>query len=243
MAVTESEAEDAQQADAPARTPRRYVLIGGLAIGGVIGGAAAPLLGRRGAQRPSGADWAQSPYAEDIDWLAEWSIIDPAADGPFRPAEVITRAETAVLFYRFAGSPEYPSLSLEPFRDVPENAQDRTEILWMRGQGVVLGTFDANFRPTEQISRGEACALFFRLLGVALARHQKAAGTTPDPDAPSAFSDVPVEHRYASALRWAEQAGLITGQLVPDGRVRPDQLLRREEMAHLLRSAEQLFAI
>lgn len=226
------------------RTPRRYVLIGGLALGGVIGGAAAPLLWR-GARAPEGEerDWAESPYASDIDWLVDWGMIDPAAGVPFRPADAITRAETAVLFYRFAGSPEYPELTLEPFRDVPENAQNRTEILWMRGQAVVLGSFDANFRPTEQITRGEACALFFRLLSVALARHQKAAGITPDPDAPSALTDVPVSHRYASAVHWAEQAGLLSRQFVQNGKVRPDELLRREEMAHLLRSAEQLFSL
>ncbi len=212
---------------------RRGLVVGGAGLAVLAAAQFSP--GRRG--QNADADM-EGRWGEDLRWARAVGIIEPAAEGPFRAAEPVTREELAVLLYRLAGAPDYPALASSPYRDVTDKARHVCEILWLRGQGIALGAFDATFRPTERVSRGEVCAMLCRMLRAQLAHHR---GTDPFETATASVPGVPETHRYAREIGWAADAGLIAA--VSDGdRFPPDAELSRGQCVHVLRCAEELFA-
>src|SRR5665648_660080 len=92
-------------------------------------------------------------------------------------------------------------------------------------QGAVKGYEDGTFRPEDSISRAEFMSLVNGIF--------EYIATTN-----TAFTDVEADAWYANAVGKASAAGYITGY--PDGTIRPDSPISREEAASILVKINQL---
>lgn len=214
-------------------TARRGLLAGGVGVAVVL---AATRLWRE--TPPVRIDYKDTSWARDIDWLMAHGIADPAEDGLFRPDEAVTREEMAVFLYRLAGAPEFPLDFASPYRDVTENSANLREIMWLRGQGIAFGAFDATFRPTERLTCGEACSLLAGMLRIPLAQHR---GEKLELNAPFQVAGDEGRGRYARDIEWARSVGLDEA-LADGGEINGSATLLRGRCAHVLRAAENLFA-
>lgn len=226
-------------------TARRGLIVGSL---GVAVAATAVLWPTRTTTGEHGGD-ASTPIERDAAWMLDAGIA-ATEESDRSLTDPVTREEVAVYLYRLAGSPNYPAPEQEPYRDVTAKSTNFREILWMRGQAIAFGAFDATFRPTELVSRGEMCAFLSRMLHVHLERHLAASGGALHASI-GEFSDVHATHRYARSIQWARECGLIDEVMLlaapaaSDGEApafHPDADLQRGHLAHLLRGAEGLFA-
>lgn len=214
-------------------TARRGLLAGGVGVAVVV---AATHLWRK--TPPVRIDYKNTAWASDIDWLMAHGIADPAEDGLFRPEEAVTREEMAVFLYRLAGAPEFPLDFTSPYRDVTEKSANLREIMWLRGQGIAFGAFDATFRPTERLTLGEACSLLAGMLRIPLARHR---GENPEVNEPFQVAGDEGRGRYARDIEWARSVGLDKA-LADGGTINSAAELSRGRCATVLRAAENLFA-
>jgi len=111
-----------------------------------------------------------------------------------------------------------------PFDDVPIEHPFCPEIGRLRMAGLVEGFPDGSFRPGQEVTRQAVAAFLHRAAG--------APPVTPD----ERFSDVPIDHPFASEITWLAQAGLTDGY--PDGTFRPRQPVTRQALiAFLFRAA------
>lgn len=192
-------------------SPRRAFVLAALGAAGAGTAALMPATAKHPlAQRAADPN---EPFAGDIAWLVANGLFDPAHEGSYLTEEHVTREDAAVYLYRLAGSPQRSELTLEPYRDVTPTSRSYREIMWVRGQAIMFGEFDATFQPTELVSRGHMCALLARMLHVHLARHLAAGGVAVPVDVPR-ISDVPEEHHYARAIEWARSSGLLGRQFM-----------------------------
>lgn len=195
-------------------------------------------------------------YAEAIQWLVDNDLFDTAREGTFLPGADVTREDAAIMLYRLAGAPERETLDLEPYRDIEKTARSYREIMWMRGQALFFGEYDATFQPTEPVTRAEGCSFLARLLRGMLTAHLAAGGAALAPEIDS-FVDVPETHARSKDIEWARAAGVLGRDLVQreapggggsdasspviDAQFRPDDTLVRGEFAEMLRRANALF--
>lgn len=106
-------------------------------------------------------DSAQSWAFIQIEELAAAGIVKGFADGSFRPAQVVTRAEMTALLARLLNWP--PASKEAHFQDkLPE---------WAKGvisagvaQNIVKGYPDGTFKANEPVTRAEMCAILDRAL-------------------------------------------------------------------------------
>ncbi|MDP4118284.1 MAG: S-layer homology domain-containing protein [Bacillota bacterium] len=82
-------------------------------------------------------------------------------DGTFRPDNLMSRQEMAVMLSRIA-EPDYHSISMS-YSDVPGNLWSFDEISALTAMGIMRGYEDGTFRPLNSVTRGEMAALINRL--------------------------------------------------------------------------------
>ncbi|RLY94090.1 subtilisin [Kocuria tytonicola] len=167
-------------------------------------------------------------FYSEISWLANKGITKGWPDGTFRPTQAVQRDQMAAFLYRMAGSPQYTAPSKSPFKDVPTNHVFYKEISWLSEQGITKGWSDGTFRPTQQISREQMAAFFYRMAG-------SPAYTAPKV---SPFKDVPTHHVFYKEISWMNSQGIAKGW--PDGTFRPTQAVKRDQMAAFLFRYDQL---
>ncbi|MBK5246019.1 MAG: S-layer homology domain-containing protein [Peptostreptococcaceae bacterium] len=92
-------------------------------------------------------------------------------------------------------------------------------------QGAVKGYEDGTFRPEDSISRAEFMSLVNGAFGYTATSN-------------TVYTDVETDAWYANAVGKASTAGYITGY--PDGTIRPDSPISREEAASILAKIDQL---
>ena len=106
------------------------------------------------------------------------------------------------------------------FRDLSEGAWYMEGVRWAVENGVVKGVSEDRFAPDETTSRAMLVTMLYRMTGAQA------------PASPPAFSDVAEGAWYAEPVRWAAEAGLVTGY--GDGRFGPNDPLTREQLAVIL---------
>jgi len=111
---------------------------------------------------------------QDIPWWAleaviaahERGLISGYADGSFRPAQMVTRSEMAVIIARIAGDKRVKNLAALPYEDwglVPSWAQEAFSQLFERG---LLSVFSGkSLEPDSYVTRAEAAALLDQIKG------------------------------------------------------------------------------
>lgn len=229
-------------------TARRGLIASGVGFAVLGASLLVPALAGREGQ-PRAAD-AGEPFAADIDWMVSRGLFDPVSEGSYLPNSTLTKEAAAVFLYRLAGSPAYPLPKQEPYRDVTHSSRFFKEVLWVRGQGIYYGAFDATFRPTDELTRGEVCAFLERMLRVAYERHVDAGGRPPKATVQRLADDLSA-HPHRAAIEWARSVGILGPGLVKESadggsasvgpQFHPDERLLRGEFAHLLKAAHDLF--
>lgn len=141
----------------------------------------------------------------------------------FAPDRPVTRAMLVTILWRLAGEP-YGRVS--PFEDVLPGSWYAQAVSWAYDKGIVTGVTATSFQPGAPVTREQLCAILCRY--AALTGKNTAASASLD-----AFTDRAQVSAYAEAsVRWALQAGLLTG--VGDGRFAPRSGATRAQLAVLL---------
>ena len=165
----------------------------------------------------------KTPASPEVTGVADWLICDEHivylngyADGAIRPQGNITRAETAMVFYRLLKKKDVETTSV--FSDVPSDAWYAEAVSVLSGIGVIHGYQDGTFRPDNLITRAEFAAIATRF---AVATGGKAA-----------FTDVPSGYWAEANIATAAEFGWISGY--GDGTYGPTDNITRAQAATIV---------
>lgn len=100
----------------------------------------------------SDSDW----FAKYVFGVAEKGIV-LGSDGKFRPNDVITRQDAAVMIFRAYGKAQNASEAFEDDGEISEYAKEAVYSLC--SQGIIKGYEGNTFRPLGNLSRAEAASL------------------------------------------------------------------------------------
>lgn len=107
---------------------------------------------------------ASHAFFNHVEWLAGTGISTGYSDGTFRGSQPVLREQMAAFLWRYAGSPEVPSLpSTSPFTDVPRSHTFYEAIVWLAAQGISTGYDDKTFRPSQPVLREQMAAFLSRM--------------------------------------------------------------------------------
>ena len=107
-----------------------------------------------------GGHWAK----DSIQRWAEHGVARGYDNAHFKPNASITRAEMAALLSNLMGLEETES---NPFRDVPEDAWYKEDILKCVAAGIMKGVTPDTMEPETPVTREEAVVMLARVLGIA----------------------------------------------------------------------------
>ncbi|EZH66271.1 hypothetical protein DH09_10060 [Bacillaceae bacterium JMAK1] len=124
-------------------------------------------------------------------------------------------------------SPAEPEpLPAGQYHDVRKDHFAYTEIRALGEQGVINGYSDYTYRPTQEISRGQAAALIARSLGL-------------EGDGNPGYSDVSSSHHQADVISAVEQTGFFD-DIVDGSEFKASQKITRGEIAAVFYQAFRL---
>ena len=194
------------------------------AITGIISGIVASGALQPGASASQFADLTSgSWYYGGVRYVLENGLMTGTSARTFAPDRPVTRAMLVTILWRLAGEP-YGRVS--PFEDVLPGSWYAQAVSWAYDKGIVTGVTATSFQPGAPVTREQLCAILCRY--AALTGQNTAASASLD-----AFTDRAQVSAYAEAsVRWALQAGLLTG--VGDGRLAPRSGATRAQLAVLL---------
>lgn len=194
------------------------------AVTGIISSIVASGALQPGASASQFADLTSgSWYYDGVRCALENGLMTGTSARTFAPDRPVTRAMLVTILWRLAGEP-YGSVS--PFEDVLPGSWYAQAVSWAYDKGIVTGVTATRFQPGAPVTREQLCAILCRY--AALTGKNTAASASLD-----AFTDRAQVSAYAEAsVRWALQAGLLTG--VGDGRLAPRSGATRAQLAVLL---------
>lgn len=111
------------------------------------------------------------------------------------------------------------------FSDVPKTQTHYDNIMALYNEKVISGYPDGTYKPNASVTRGQAAKIIAGVLGLIKPENTY---TGPNPN----FADVPVTHSYYKYIAVLAQAGIINGY--PDGTYKPNNTLRRGQMAKII---------
>lgn len=95
--------------------------------------------------------WAE----EEMEYLIQKGIIGGYADGTFRPNEIVTRAQAAVMIGRAKGLPGEKPVDTR-FPDVPASVTGSGYIYELEKIDAITGYGNGTYRPHQPVNRGDA---------------------------------------------------------------------------------------
>ena len=194
------------------------------AVTGIISSIVASGALQPGASASQFADLtAGSWYYGGVRCALENGLMTGPSARTFAPDRPVTRAMLVTILWRLAGEP-YGRVS--PFEDVLPGSWYAQAVSWAYDKGIVTGVTATSVQPGAPVTREQLCAILCRY--AALTGKNTAASAPLD-----AYTDRAQVSAYAEAsVRWALQAGLLTG--VGDGRLAPRSGATRAQLAVLL---------
>ncbi|PMC76956.1 5'-nucleotidase C-terminal domain-containing protein [Brachybacterium sp. UMB0905] len=102
-------------------------------------------------------------HYDAIIWAYQQGVARGWSDRTFRPTEPIARDAMAAFVYRYAGSPDVPELTEDPFSDVSKDSKFAAEIAWMKSEGITTGWPDGSYRPRASTKRDATAAFLYRM--------------------------------------------------------------------------------
>ena len=104
---------------------------------------------------------SSTKFYDAIRWAVGKGIIKGYSDKTFRADNNVTRGETAVMIWRYAGKPK-PKSTKSPFSDVqPSSADSYKAILWGAENGIIKG-IDGKFLKDNGCTRGQVVTFLYR---------------------------------------------------------------------------------
>ena len=145
-------------------------------------------------------------FYNEVMFVWQNGLMDGTGAFTFSPDAPITRAQTALIFFRLAGSPEVEGDS--PFTDVensPATAWYYDAALWAHQKGIVAGYADHTWHPADPVSL-EQLAVMFR-------NYANYRGyDLPAVDDLSGYADAGEVTEWAKeSVRWAADRGMMNG--------------------------------
>ena len=179
----------------------------------------APKDGKDGTWTFSG--WTASVEGTVVKFTGEWTFVEKQAPvEPIDPQPPVTPPDRLNVVARPSIRPQAQQSRTElPFADVKANAWYRDAVEYLYENGIMSGVREDSFAPNRNTTRGMITTMLHRL---ELEPHASAAN--PFLDAQYGY--------YANAVRWAQQAGLVTG--TSDTRFSPNAPMTREQLAVVL---------
>lgn len=157
-------------------------------------------------------------YAEAIRWAAEQGYISGYPDGRFGVNDPVTRAQTAAIFYRAAGSPDVSGTTR--FSDVQATAYYRDAAIWAESGGLISGYPDRRFGVNDSVTRQQLVTILWRWAG-----SPNASGED--------YADENTVAAYAkTAMDWSQTNNILISR--EDGRFAPNESATRAEVVSAL---------
>ena len=129
-------------------------------------------------------------YAQAVNYLAKYNVINGHPDGTFRPNDPITRAEFATIASKFDA---VETVDVSMFRDVDEGCWARQAINSAALKGWITGFGDGDFRPDAGITRVQAVTIINRMLRRGFEAQDSLIDASP-------YSDMMPEHWGFNAM-------------------------------------------
>ena len=99
-------------------------------------------------------------YADAVNYVMDYDLMDPVAQGMFAPKEAATRADFLTTLWNMAGCPVVNYLMM--YEDVNQEEPYAEAVRWASAMGIAKGYPDGTFRPAEAISRQEMATFLYR---------------------------------------------------------------------------------
>lgn len=166
-------------------------------------------------------------FYNEVLYLTDKKIITGFKDGTFKPDQVVTRAQAAIMLgraLRLDGTSKNTR-----FKDVPSNVTGSGFIASAVEEGIIQGFQDGSFRPNEPVTRGQMAIFLDRSFNLENGKANR-------------FKDIgPSMKAYQSVLNVAV-SGIADGYT--DGTYRPNEPVTRGQFsAFLARTLEPSFRI
>ena len=145
-------------------------------------------------------------YMTAVGYCVTHGFMSGTSATTFEPSTPVTRAMFVTMLAAYDGA-DLSDYSSAPFSDVPDGKWFTAPVAWAAEEGIVAGTGDGKFSPSNPISRGE--------LAVMLRSFARYAGLYTEyldkPDAGSFADGAEVPAWAKSGVEWACGFGLMTG--------------------------------
>ncbi|WP_234530248.1 Ig-like domain-containing protein [Paenibacillus pseudetheri] len=124
----------------------------------------ARLWGKNEAQVSSSYKDVDTTYwaLQSISIVTAQGLMKGYADGSFKPNQLITRAEMAIIVERLLDNAQSGTSS---FKDINSGHWAKNAIDGAKAAGIINGYLDGTFRPNQTLTRAEAVVMINRLLG------------------------------------------------------------------------------
>ena len=103
---------------------------------------------------------ADAWYAGAVEYVVDKQLFTGASDTLFLPLNTMDRSMLVTVLYRLAGSPE--ASNRNKFVDVAADAWYARAVTWAYNNGIVTGTGDKTFSPTDPVSREQIATILMR---------------------------------------------------------------------------------
>lgn len=167
------------------------------------------------------ADICLNVYYEDA---VAWAVVEGVTSGVsirrFNPNDPCTRGQVVSFLWRVYGEQE-PTITENPFPDVPDNKYYTKAVLWAVEKGIAAGKEGDIFDPYGTVSRADFVTFLWRAFG------------SPEPESDvNPFPDVPNNKYYTKAVIWAAENGIAAGN--KDGTFAPKSACTRAQVVSFL---------
>ena len=109
-------------------------------------------------------------YYEDVDFMALHEYMNGFPDGTFRPQDLLTREQVAVIFARVWGA-DVSNNDVAPYDDVTPGRYSAGAIQWLKDTGLTTGTGNNKFSPKGTLTRQELATFTARFVKLYLEQH------------------------------------------------------------------------
>ena len=170
------------------------------------------------------AEW----YHDGIHFCIDRGYMIGVSDSEFNPVGVVTRAEVAMILWRYAGTP-YVNYFM-PFEDVEAEAWYTEAVRWVAAEKLMTGTDETHFAPGETITR-EELAIVLYAYACKLDEGFRGASMFAMP-----YADLDqVSAEGFNPMRWCIMKHVIIGKDSEEGTLLdPKGILTRAELAEMI---------
>ena len=161
---------------------------------------------------------SSTDYAEAIRWAAEQGYVNGYPDGRFGVHALVTRAQTATIFYRAAGHPDVSGTT--SFSDVRATAYYWDAASWAEDSGLMGGYPNGQFGVNDPVTRQQLVTILWRWAG------------SPDAAAEDYADENTISTYAQTAVDWSRSNRILAER--EDGRFAPNDSATRAEVVSAL---------